>query len=161
VRILAMVAATVAMVACSPGGSPGRLPPSAPTVQVEIDDTDVRHPKPVPAGRVVFRIRNRGQEPHQLTLLQLSEDSPPIEQRLDQEGGPAPAYVAQVPGTAPGGTGMFAAELKEGRRYALVDLSRASDGTLRGRRGVASEFQPHGDASATPSSGPQPTPGGS
>lgn len=117
------------------------MPPPAPNVEVAVHDDALVFPEPVPTGRVVFRLHNRGNEPHQLTLLLLEDDSPPISERLQQEAGAAPSYIAQVPAVEPGETALFAADLAEGRRYALVDLSQRPDGTLRGRLGVARELR--------------------
>lgn len=115
-----------------------------------------------PAGRVVFRVRNIGKSEHLLKLLPLAEDVRPIMEQLRGSQRLAVAPFAGVHVKAPGAVGMFAVDLVEGRRYALippgakgvfaVDLVagrryalicslREADGTSHSREGMALEFR--------------------
>lgn len=112
-------------------------------MKVEIVENAVAVAEPVPAGRIVFRVTNAGARPHQLTLVRLAEDSPPIDELLRSADGHhnPPDVLARVADIAPGQTGMVAAELADGARYALVDLSQAPDGRLYARLGATAEFR--------------------
>lgn len=140
-------------VSCSPGQTGGPLPPSTPTVEVDILDDNLTHDEPVPAGRVVFRVTNAGEAGHRLTLVPLPEDYPPILRQLRGDERRSAELLARVPHLQSGESGSFAVDLVEGQRYALVDFSEAADGTMHGRLGVAGEFRAGG-----PDADPPPTP---
>lgn len=141
-RGMILVAAMLLIAACSRGDASGPLPPQTPTIDVDLIEHDVRYDGPVPAGRVVFRVDNAGEQPHQLSLLSLAKDSPPIQEQLQDTSDQSPVLLAQVQLLGPGETGMFAAGLAGGQRYALVDLSGApDDDTTHAELGMAVEFQ--------------------
>lgn len=146
---LALVSALLALavVGCSTGDTGQPLPPAVPTVEVRLVEHDVAYDQSIPPGRVVFRVTNAGEHVHRLALLPLPEDFPPIKQQLQGDTRRAGQLQARVPDLQPGETGMFAVDLTEGQRYALVDFSEGPDGTMHGRLGIASEFR----ASAGPS----------
>lgn len=158
------VAAVVAVAAVGAGCTPGRsepVPPAAPTVQAHITEENVELDGPVSAGRVVMRVTSADDAPHQVTVVRLAEDSPPIDEQLEPGDYEPPEIVARISEMAPGETGMVAVELTAGRRYALVDLSETADGRLHARLGVAAEFRAGGrNATATPRSPDADTPGG-
>lgn len=139
-RWVALLALVLLVAACTRGEAGGPLPPPTPTVEVDIVDDDVVAEGPVPAGRVVFRIENDGEEPHQLSLLLVAEDTPPIEEQLQDPPEQSPTLVARVPLLRPGETSVFAVGLAAGQRYALVDLSQPPEGEPPAERGVAAEF---------------------
>lgn len=145
------VAMGLAIAGCSTGETSEALPPAVPTVDVRLVEHDVVYEQPVPAGRVVFRVTNAGDEVHRLALLPLSEDFPPILEQLQGDTRRAGQLQARVPDLRPGETGVFAADLAEGQRYAMVDFSEAPDGTMHGRLGVASEFHAGGGPSSSDS----------
>lgn len=150
-RGMVVLVAVVLVAACSRGDASGPLPPETPTIAVDIDDDEVVYDGSVPAGRVVFHVENAGEQPHQLSLLSLADESPPVAEQLEDPPEQSPSLLARVPLLGPGETSMFAAGLAEGQRYALVDLSQASDESTYGQQGVAVEFRA-GDQSqsATP-----------
>lgn len=145
-RLTILLAAAVVIAGCSPDASGVALPPKGAEVAVEIIEHAVVYEDPVPAGRVVFRIDNVGEHPHQLTLLSLAEDTPSIEEQVLDPPEVPPDMVARIPPLGPGESGMFAAWLAEGQRYALIDLSEAPDGSANAQLGVVAEFRAGGDS---------------
>lgn len=120
----------------------------------------------VPAGRVVFRIRNRGQVPHHLTMLPLPEDVPLIAEQLRGTQRRVVEPYAGIYEREPGDSGTFAVDLAPGRRYALICSVQDEDGQPHWRKGMAREFRTPGtspeDATATttttaPADGAAPT----
>lgn len=115
------------------------LPPQPATANVKMSEYRFEHGK-IPEGRVVFRIRNAGREPHRLSLIPLSEDFPPLEEQLRGDTRQVVLTKAAIPDTPPGGTGTFAVDLTPGR-YAMVCLSVGPDGKSHARQGMGSEFR--------------------
>lgn len=102
------------------------------------------HQRDVPAGRVVFRVRNDGRLEHELTLLPLAEDVPPISEQISgQKRRPVSLFAGVYP-RQPGATDTFAVDLVAGRRYAMLCSLRDADGTSHARKGMASEFRAGG-----------------
>lgn len=139
--LVLLLAVAVLITGCSPNAASLPLPPEGPEIGIELIEYEVVYEGPVPPGRVVFRIENAGEHPHQLTLLALDEDAPPIEEQVFDPPEVAPAVVARIPRLRPGETGMFAVGLAEGQRYALMDLSETPDGSLNARLGLFAEFR--------------------
>lgn len=139
-RCAALLVLVLLVAGCARGEAGGPLPPPTPTVEIDIVDDDVVAEGPVPAGRVVFRIENAGEDPHQLSLLLVAEDTPPIEEQLEDAPEQSPALVARVPLLRPGETSVFAVGLAAEQRYALVDLSQPPEGEPPAERGVVTEF---------------------
>lgn len=135
-----LVGLAVAATGCSPGESRS-APPPAPVVDVamseyefSLDDQDLR------AGRIVFRARNLGRLDHELLLVELPEDFPPVAQQLRAEKRRPVSNVGRVPIREPGATGTFAADLVAGR-YALVCFVRDADGNQHAVKGMARELR--------------------
>lgn len=149
VILLLVVASGLAAAGCSGGQAGEPLPPSAPTVEVRLLDNDLAFEEPVPAGRVVFRVENAGEAVHQLALLPLPEDFPPIHEELANDTPRSVRSFARVPSLQPGETGMFAADLAPEQRYALVDFSESSEGRMHAKLGVAAEFRTKGEGPMT------------
>ncbi|HWC27076.1 MAG TPA: hypothetical protein VG474_10885, partial [Solirubrobacteraceae bacterium] len=75
--------AGLALAAASCGGSPEPpLPPSASTMRVDMEEYRFVFRAPAAPGRVVLRARNTGRQEHELVLLPLPEDFPPIAEQL-------------------------------------------------------------------------------
>lgn len=144
-RARAGAAAFVAAMAAAGCSSGPRLeayrPPQPPVVLVSMTEYRVVHARPVPAGRVVFGVINRGFSPHRLSLVALAEDSPPADQQLGAGGLGDAVPVAQMPVLQPTQDSTFAAELEPGTRYALLSLHRTSDGRTDAERGMVAEFR--------------------
>lgn len=146
-----VVVGVLLVAGCWAGEAGAPLPPAPPRVEVELADDDLAVARPVPAGRVVFRVRNAGEAVHRVTLIPLPEDAPPFEEMLADDVSRQVELVARVPDLDPGETGTFAVDLAEGQRYALMDFSETGDGTSHGRVGVAGEFRAGGQTSEDPS----------
>lgn len=136
-------------------GEPDPWPPSAPEVTVTMDEYDISVDEtPIPAGRVVFRVRNVGEEVHRLTVVPLPEDLPPIEEQLHGDERRDVAALAGTIPRSPGDDGIFAADLKAGRRYALLCFEKDAEGTVHARKGLNAEFRAGGPNADPPENGP-------
>lgn len=105
---------------------------------------------PIPSGRVVFRVHNTGSVTHRVTLVPLPEDLPPIQEQVhsDQRRGVRP--LGGVNPRQPGGRSVFAVDLEEGRRYALICYEKDDEGVVHARLGGVAEFRAGGaDAEST------------
>lgn len=152
VWLLAGVAVTGCGSSAEPaGGSTGGQgwPPSVVEIDVTLRDDAIEVERPVPAGRVVFRVHNSGSERHRVTLMPLPEDLPPLAQQLagDERVSVSPQGATN---TRPPGAGTaFAVDLEPGRRYGLVCFEKTDDGTVHARTGENAEFRA-GGADADP-----------
>lgn len=106
-----------------------------------MDDYQFDFDPSVPAGRVVFRLKNTGQDPHHLVLFPLPEDLPPIEEQLRGSQRRLLEPFAGIYDREPGDTGTFAVDLVPGRRYAMVCSIVADDGEPHWRKGMITEFR--------------------
>ncbi len=127
------------------GGSHGPIPriPHA-VVVVTMKEYRLDYERPVPGGRVVFRVVNAGRYVHRLSMLPLPEDFPPIDQQLRGRQRRVVAPLAGVPGLRPGSSDSFAVDLVPGQRYGVVDLSGNPNGQSNALLGMASEFRAGG-----------------
>ncbi|HYE77289.1 MAG TPA: hypothetical protein VEI97_04815 [bacterium] len=143
--VVAMVAATSS---CGPDKAPAPpgppLPAASPELDVVMSEYAFAYAPPAQAGRVIFRVRNAGQVPHDLNLLPLGEDVPPIDAQLRGTTRRALAPFAELSPRAPGASGVFAVDLVAGRRYALICFVRDADGLPHGLKGMTSEFRAGG-----------------
>ncbi|HUP69602.1 MAG TPA: hypothetical protein VM142_07265 [Acidimicrobiales bacterium] len=96
--------------------------------------------RPVPRGRVVFRVANRGRVPHRLVLVPLPADFPPIAEQIAGTDRRNVEPLAGIPDRPPGATGAFAVDLRPGR-YALVCFIADVDGRTHAQKGMAEEFR--------------------
>lgn len=138
-RTLAAVAAAAAvLVGCAPGAA-APLPPTPPVVEISVEEHTVDYDGDIPAGRVVFRVRNDGTEEHRLALIPLPEGMPPIKEQLAGDERRPVEPLAGIANRAPGERGVFAVDLDAGR-YGLVCFATDDDGTTHARKGEATEF---------------------
>lgn len=140
-QLVIAAAAFVLTAGCGAGASlkPGVV--SSPIVSVTMTGSGFLYRRPVPAGRVVFVVRNVDQVKHELQLVPLPEDMPPVQEQLHGSQRRELAPVAGVPGRAPGQRGVFAVDLIPGARYGLVDTLLDADGQPFALKGMASEFR--------------------
>lgn len=145
--LAAVLLAVVGVAGCSVGVAPV-LPPSPPVVEVGLREYAFDFDGPVPAGRVLLRVRNTGTVGHRVSLVPLSEDIPPIEEQLRGDERRVISPFAGVPVRDPGQEGVFAVDLVAGQRYALLCFVAAPDGQSHAVKGMASEFYAGGGPEA-------------
>lgn len=133
------------LVACASGSSDGAARPPAPAPVPEITVTMVDHrfefKTPVPPGRVVFRFENAGQDPHNVIMIPLAEDLPPIEVQLRGSERRLVEPFAGIYDRPPGDSGAFAVDLFPDQRYAMVCSLTAEDGQPHWMKGMVTEFR--------------------
>jgi hypothetical protein len=113
--------------------------------------------RPVPRGRVVFQFDNAGQAPHNVVMIPLAEELPPIDVQLRGSERRFVEPFAGIYERAPGDSGSFAVDLLPDQRYAMVCTTPGADGRPHWTEGMATEFRtppaPPTDAT-TPTSRP-------
>ncbi|HVE47435.1 MAG TPA: sialidase family protein [Acidimicrobiales bacterium] len=120
------------------------LPVRPPTVVVAMREQAFSYSRPVPSGRVLFRVPNRGSLVHRLVMVPLADDLPGIGGLIGDDQITVVAPFAAVRPQAPGATGTFAVDLAPGARYAMVCLVRDRDGKTHAQKGMVSEFRAGG-----------------
>lgn len=98
------------------------------------------HPPRALRGRVVFVVRNTGSVPHELILVALPEDFPPLDQQLRSDERRGADTLAALRDRKPGSRGTFSADLPSGR-YAFACFVRDADGESHALKGMTSEFR--------------------
>lgn len=131
-------------------------PVPAPVVTVTMRDHFFELDGDPPAGRVVFRMVNKGEARHHLIMFPMPEELPSIAEQL---GGTQRRFVEPFAGIydrAPGDTGTFAVDLIPGRRYAIVCSVLDEENQPHWKSGMATEFRVLGapPAVTTPSGTP-------
>lgn len=131
----------VSSVSCVIGSSQAGWPRRPATLSVGMEDFAFALDRSaVPAGRIVFDVTNQGQEPHQLILLRLPEDGPPLARMLEGPGRTGLPPAAVLPPQRPGATRRAAYDLAPGR-YGLICVLRGEDGEAHTSKGMHAEFQ--------------------
>jgi len=130
---------TAVGVSCDRQAPPAPLPPPPAVVDITMRDYEFRYDPDIPPGRVVFRVRNAGPSAHEVDLVSLPEDMPPIDEQLRGSERRFVDAVAVMPTHQPGTSGVFAADLRPGR-YALVCFLLDAEGKAHALRGMNSEF---------------------
>lgn len=137
-----ILAATLTGCAASPDNA--TRPPAprpAPVVRVSMLEHRFELDRPVPAGRVVFRFDNAGQAPHNVVMIPLAEDLPPIDVQLRGSQRRVVEPFAGIYDREPGDTGSFAVDLVADQRYAIVCTVTGEDGQPHWMHGMAAEFR--------------------
>lgn len=137
------VLATVA-VSCAGSASGAPLPKASPVIDVNLADNRFVFNPAVPSGQVVFRVHNAGQVDHELELIPLPPDVPPIDVQLHGAQRRNVLPLVKMAARPPNGSGTFAVNLKAGTRYALVCFLLALDGQAYALKGMNAEFTPSG-----------------
>lgn len=152
-RITAFLLAVVALTSgCTSQRPPaGYYLPSGPAiVNVEERDNDyILDQSEVPAGRVVFRIANKGRLAHDLSLVALPQEVPPIKEQLRSANRRGVKTLAYIPSHRPGDSEAVAVDLAPGR-YALLCFEKDGTGQTHALMGMATEIKavPHDAAPA-------------
>jgi hypothetical protein len=152
VRRLGLGGATVAAVALLAGlgwgavvsQPPPQLPSDPPEITVTLDEEGLEHTGPIPAGRVVFRVANRGENKHRLSVWPMSDDEPPIGEQLTNDQREIRAPFAGIALLEPGETTAFAVNLEPDARYAFVDTATDPadpEGRSYAQQGSHAEFR--------------------
>ncbi|HVE47468.1 MAG TPA: hypothetical protein VNA57_12080 [Acidimicrobiales bacterium] len=108
-------------------------------VEVTMSEYSFSRVGQMPAGRAVFRARNRGTMPHQVILTPIPDDYPPVAELFASRTGKGLSPVAILRSLAPGERGTFAFDLAPSR-YALVCLVTDAEGTSHAAKGMSREF---------------------
>ena len=142
-RLRSGVLVLVLLAGCATGPEAAVYLPSGPAIVgvVEQDYGYVLDPRgEIPAGRAVFRVRNRSRLAHDLSLVALPEDVPPIEEQLRSAHRRAVVTLARRPSRPPGSEDAFAVDLVPGR-YALLCFERDGTREPHALKGQAMEFR--------------------
>lgn len=141
-RIAAAAVAGIGIVSLASCAAPptSGLPPSPPIVHVAMRDYwyDFNGTS-IPRGRVVFQITNAGRQYHQLALIPLPEDFPPIQEQLRGTDRRVVDELVSSPPLQPGASDTFAAYLTPGR-WAFVDFFNGPEGS-HAAMGMGAEFR--------------------
>ncbi|HEX6539576.1 MAG TPA: hypothetical protein VF155_10385 [Candidatus Dormibacteraeota bacterium] len=129
----------VSLASCATPPTAG-LPPSPPTVDVAMRDYWFDfNGSSIPRGRVVFQISNAGRQYHQLALIPLPADFPPIQAQLRGADRRVVQELVSSPPLQPGKRDTFAAYLTPGR-WAFVDFFIGPEGS-HAAMGMGAEFR--------------------
>lgn len=133
---------TLTLLAASCGGEDKEAPLPPPPRVVEVDMREYRfdYTPRIPRGRVVFRAHNRGRRAHEIVLVPVPENFPPIDKQLHSKTRRPVGKLAHLRPLRPGESDAFAVDLVPGR-YAMVDFITARDGEINGLKGMNSEFR--------------------
>lgn len=145
-----LVGALVSGCGGGPAGPDAPLPGSPPVAVVTTGEYRFQHDGVIPGGRVVFQVRNEGSLWHQLSILPLSDDLPPIDQQLKGSERSVIRPFAGVAPQPPGDGGSFAVDLERGQRYALVCFVRDPDNATHAVKGMSLEFRTPAGAPGRP-----------
>lgn len=142
--VLGMVAAVLLLpTACdspTPAAREKPLPPPPQVVPLSLQDYRFDYEPPVSQGRVVFRVHNAGSQAHEVVLVPLPDDFPPIDKQLRSEKRQGAATIVDLPTQPPGATTTFAVDLAPGR-YAMVCFREGADKEIHALKGMTSEFR--------------------
>jgi hypothetical protein len=144
IRFCALAAIYVPLLsACHSSAHSGAPLPKPPTVvTVKMREYHFDYNSSIPAGPAVFNVVNTGRIPHQMSLIRLDEDVPPIDVQLHGPNRRIVTPFAGVPLRNPGQDGTFAVNLVQGQRYAVICfLSDPWDGQSHALKGMNSEFR--------------------
>ncbi len=135
--------AVLALLAASCGGDDSDDPPLPSRPQaLNVSTTEYRFDfrAPTRPGRVVVKTRNDGRVRHEVVMLELPPNFPPIKEQIaGKERRFVGTLAYQLP-LRPGRRGALAVDVKRAR-YALVCLQEAPDGKRHADKGMATEFR--------------------
>ncbi len=141
--VLATVALGALTIGCGGVADPATayLPPGPTVVEVAEHHLGyVLERTEIPQGRAVFRVVNSSGLDHDLSLVVLPEDLPPIVEQLRGSDRRAVDTLARLPSRSPGSSDAFAVDLVPGR-YALLCFETDGGHEPHALRGMAMEFR--------------------
>lgn len=136
----ALITCVVASCGGSASGAP--LPPPPAVVDVRMTEYRFEYPQIVPSGRVVFHVTNAGKELHDLVMVPLPDEDPPITAMLADNIRQVLTPYAGIRDQLHGAGATFAVDLVAGRRYAMLCVLADAQGRSHSALGMASEFRP-------------------
>ncbi|HVM34096.1 MAG TPA: hypothetical protein VM784_02005 [Actinomycetota bacterium] len=136
VRKWAIVALGALVGGCTPEAPLPRAPGS---VTITMDEFRFVAPDSFPAGRVVLRTRNAGELKHDLVVIEIAEELPPLGEQLQSETRHATPTLAVLPTQKAGEEAAFALDLEPGR-YGMVCFVPDDEGVPHALRGMHAEF---------------------
>lgn len=113
---------------------------ASPVVDVTMRDNRFDFNPAIPGGQVVFRVHNAGSVAHELEMIQLQADIPPIDAQLHSSQRRNVVPTIELSARPPGGIGIFAARLEAGVRYAFVCFLLDPAGSPYALEGMNAEF---------------------
>lgn len=140
VMAMAIVTATSFQLGgCGRSEPPLPLPPAM--VDIVMDEYRFDVEQRLPAGRTVLRVTNAGEVDHEMVVVTLPEDFPPLDAQLRGDvRRPVGGIVAIVRARPPGSSRTLALELDAGR-YGLICFLRDADDVPHARKGMSAELQ--------------------
>lgn len=136
--VSAGVLMSVVLAGC--GAANSALPPAPPVVHVAMRDYWFDfNAGDVPRGRVVFQITNAGRQYHQLALIPIPADFPPIKQQVEGNDRRVVNEMVSSPPLQPGASDTFAVDLTPGR-WGFIDFFIGPEGS-HASKGDAAEFR--------------------
>lgn len=123
------------------------LPPQPQMVHVTMDEFNFLYSPPTSPGRVLFTVGNVGQDSHEMVIVSLPEDFPPLNEQLQSDTRRPVETIAVLPERLPGGTGQIAVDLAPGR-YGMICFVRDPSGKTHAAMGMSSEFRISGMSAA-------------
>lgn len=136
-RARGVIGALAITAGCTPAAP---LPASPATVRVTMDEFRYGAPESFPAGRVVIRTRNAGDLNHDLVVIEIPQDLPPLGEQLQSDARRATTTVSILPPQKPGEQTAFALDLEPGR-YGMLCFVPGDDGTPHALEGMHREFR--------------------
>lgn len=129
--------------ACARAPAPTGYLPAAPAI-VDVVEQDYGYAlgggADIPPGRAVFRVANRSRLAHDLSLVALPDDVPPIIDQLRSSDRRVVATLARLPSRPPGSNDAFAVDLAPGR-YALLCFQKEGTEEPHAFKGMVVEFR--------------------
>lgn len=126
---------------CSPAPV-GGLPPSPPFVGISMREYAFEFRSPLPEGRVYFRVQNSGAVEHQLRLVRIPREMPPLAEQLSNPSSPRRVVetLTILPALGPGARTVFAADLQPGRYGFICFLEEPGGAPSHALRGMNADF---------------------
>lgn len=134
-----LVVLVVVAGSCRDAEDQAPLPPPPAVVEVSMREYSFDYDRPVPAGRVLFEVRNDGEQRHEFVLVRLP-DHTNLEELLASPTPLALHPVFAVPPRQPDKTASFAVKLTPGR-YGIICFVQAADGDQHHQKGMFDQFR--------------------
>jgi hypothetical protein len=135
-----MTGLSLLVLVASCGGGASSFPGPARTVDVGMREYGFVVQPTFKSGRTVLRVRNLGTLDHEMVLISLAPELPPIAEQLRSANRQVVPTVAVLHARPPGGTGTLAVDLDPGR-YAFICFVKDADGSQHAQKGMATEFR--------------------